>query len=71
MRKGLAPIEAHRENIIQKLKANHAKVWFPTNASGETINLEDMTYHEAVISIIGLMYQPRCHAYKESCTIIL
>lgn len=54
--KRLAALEAHREYIIRKLNADYAKVWFPTNASGEIIELEDMTYHEVVLRMIELMY---------------
>ena len=54
--KRLAALEAHREYIIRKLNADYAKVWFPTNASGEMIDLEDMTYYEVVLRMIELMY---------------
>ncbi len=54
--KRLAALEKNREYIIQKLNADYAKVWFPKNDAGETIDLEDMTYHEVVVRMIELMY---------------
>ncbi len=67
--KRLAALETNKEYIIQKLNADYSKVWFPTNASGEPIDLEEMTYHQVVTRTIELMYiahQARWidHSYK-------
>lgn len=67
--KRLAALESHKEYIIQKLNADYSKVWFPKTASGESVDLEEMTYHTVVLRMIELMYvahQSRWidHSYK-------
>ena len=54
--KRLAALKANKEYIIQKLNADSAKVWFPKVSSGETAELEDMTYKEVLLRLVELMY---------------
>ncbi|KAL6717773.1 beta subunit of fatty acid synthetase [Lecanora helva] len=57
--KRLAALKANKEWIIEKLNSDSAKVWFPTISSGETAELEDMTYQEVLSRLIELMYVAR------------
>ena len=67
--KRLDALQTNKDYIVRKLNADYSKVWFPKAASGEPIDLEEMTYHEVVLRMIELMYvahQSRWidHSYK-------
>lgn len=52
-------LQALRENrldIVKRLNRDYAKPWFPVNAAGECVELEDMTYFEALSRLVALMY---------------
>lgn len=54
--KRLAALKINKGYIIKRLNADYSKVWFPQSASGEPIDLEEMTYYQVVMRMIELMY---------------
>lgn len=54
--KRLPELKKHRDYIIKKLNDDFQKVWFGRNSSGNTVDLEDMTYAEVVHRMVELMY---------------
>ncbi|KAI9745826.1 MAG: hypothetical protein M1818_000507 [Claussenomyces sp. TS43310] len=54
--KRVAQLRKNRTSIIQKLNADYQKVWFGRTASGEVVDLEQMTYSEVIHRLIDLMY---------------
>ena len=54
--KRLEALQTNKAYIIRKLNADYSKVWFPKGASGEPVDLEEMTYHEVILRMIELMY---------------
>ena len=54
--KRLPELKKNREHIIKKLNDHFQKVWFGRNKSGETVDLEDMTYGEIVRRMVDLMF---------------
>ena len=55
-KKRVAELKKQREYIIKKLNDDFQKVWFGRNSTGETVDLEDMTYGEVVRRMVDLMY---------------
>ena len=64
--KRLAALKANKEYVIQKLNSDSAKVWFPKVSSGETVELEDMTYQEVLIRLVELMYVAKQNRWIDS-----
>ena len=67
--KRLEALQTNKAYIIRKLNSDYSKVWFPKHASGEPVDLGEMTYHEVILRMIELMYvahQSRWidHSYK-------
>ncbi|KAJ5885338.1 Fatty acid synthase subunit beta [Penicillium taxi] len=54
--KRVPELKKQRNYIIKKLNDDFHKVWFGRNATGETVDLEDMTYTEVVHRMVELMY---------------
>ena len=54
--KRVPELKKQRNYIIRKLNDDFQKVWFGRNASGEAVDLEDMTYTEVVHRMVDLMY---------------
>ena len=54
--KRVPELKKQRNYIIKKLNDDFQKVWFGRNASGEAVDLEDMTYAEVVRRMVDLMY---------------
>jgi fatty acid synthase subunit beta len=54
--KRVPELKKMREYIIKKLNDDFQKVWFGRNKHGESVDLEDMTYHEVVTRMVDLMY---------------
>lgn len=54
--KRLPELKKNREHIIKKLNDDFQKVWFGRNKSGQTVDLEEMTYGEVVRRMVDLMY---------------
>ena len=54
--KRLPELKKQREYIIRKLNDDFQKVWFGRNKSGESVDLEDMTYGEVLERMVNLMY---------------
>ena len=54
--KRLDALQNNKAYIIRKLNADYSKVWFPKDASGEPVDLDEMTYHEIILRMIELMY---------------
>ncbi|KAL8824962.1 MAG: hypothetical protein Q9191_004700 [Dirinaria sp. TL-2023a] len=54
--KRLPELKKNREHIIKKLNDDFQKVWFGRNKSGQTVDLEDMTYGEIVRRMVDLMF---------------
>ncbi|KAH0563492.1 beta subunit of fatty acid synthetase [Trichoglossum hirsutum] len=54
--KRLPELKKQREYIIKKLNDDFQKVWFGRNSSGESVDLEDMTYAEVTRRMVDLMY---------------
>ncbi|KAJ5261466.1 hypothetical protein N7478_012061 [Penicillium angulare] len=54
--KRVPELKKQRNYIIKKLNDDFHKVWFGRNASGETVDLEDMTYAEVAHRMVDLMY---------------
>lgn len=55
-KKRVAELKKQREYIIKKLNDDFQKVWFGRNATGESVDLEDMTYGEVIRRMVDLMY---------------
>ncbi|KAI8628002.1 enoyl reductase domain of FAS1 [Xylariaceae sp. FL1651] len=45
-----------KDEIILRLNADFAKPWFGRNASGQPVDVEDMTYTEILSRLVQLMY---------------
>ena len=54
--KRVPELKKNREHIIKKLNDDFQKVWFGRTRSGESVDLEDMTYDEVVTRMVELMY---------------
>ncbi|KMU77024.1 fatty acid synthase subunit beta dehydratase [Coccidioides immitis RMSCC 3703] len=54
--KRLPELKKNRDYIIKKLNDDFQKVWFGRDSSGNTVDLEDMTYAEVVHRMVDLMY---------------
>lgn len=54
--KRVPELRKQREYIIKKLNDDFQKVWFGRNATGEVVDLEDMTYGEIVRRMVDLMF---------------
>ncbi|KAI1945742.1 beta subunit of fatty acid synthetase [Ophidiomyces ophidiicola] len=54
--KRIPELKKQRDYIIKKLNDDFQKVWFGRNSSGQTVDLEDMTYAEVVHRMVELMY---------------
>jgi fatty acid synthase subunit beta len=54
--KRLPELKKNREHIIKKLNDDFQKVWFGRNKSGQTVDLEEMTYGEVVRRMVDLMF---------------
>ena len=54
--KRLPELKKMREYLIRKLNDDFQKVWFGRDASGEVVDLEDMTYGEVATRMVDLMY---------------
>lgn len=54
--KRVPELKKQRDYIIRKLNDDFQKVWFGRDASGNTVDLEDMTYAEVVYRMVDLMY---------------
>ncbi|KAI0483301.1 beta subunit of fatty acid synthase [Xylariaceae sp. FL0804] len=54
--KRVAELKKNREYIIKKLNDDFQKVWFGRDKSGQTVDLEDMTYGEVVRRLVELLY---------------
>ena len=54
--KRVPELKKQRDYIIKKLNDDFQKVWFGRNASGEVVDLEDMTYGEVVRRMVDLMF---------------
>ncbi|OJJ52999.1 hypothetical protein ASPSYDRAFT_163521 [Aspergillus sydowii CBS 593.65] len=54
--KRVPELKKQRNYIIKKLNDDFQKVWFGRNSTGETVDLEDMTYAEVVHRMVDLMY---------------
>ncbi|MCJ1306830.1 beta subunit of fatty acid synthetase [Agyrium rufum] len=54
--KRVPELKKQREYIIKKLNDDFQKVWFGRNATGEVVDLEDMTYAEIIRRMVDLMY---------------
>ena len=54
--KRVPELKKQRDYIIKKLNDDFQKVWFGRNASGEVVDLEDMTYGEIVRRMVDLMF---------------
>jgi fatty acid synthase subunit alpha, fungi type len=50
-------LQEHRAEVIQRLKADYFKPWFPMKKDGRVVEgLGDMTYEETVLRLVRLMY---------------
>ncbi|KAI1261032.1 fatty acid synthase beta subunit dehydratase [Xylariaceae sp. FL1019] len=54
--KRVAELKKNRDYIIKKLNDDFQKVWFGRNKTGQTVDLEDMTYGEVVRRLVELLY---------------
>jgi fatty acid synthase subunit beta len=54
--KRVAQLRKQRDYIVQRLNADYQKVWFGRSATGEVVDLEQMTYAEVVSRLIDLVY---------------
>ncbi|CAO3632523.1 unnamed protein product [Mucor hiemalis] len=54
--KRLPVLLAKKDYIIKRLNADFQKVWFGKKESGETVDLQDMTYSEVIRRLIDLLY---------------
>lgn len=54
--KRVPELKKQRNYVIRKLNDDFQKVWFGRNASGEAVDLEDMSYAEVVRRMVDLMY---------------
>ena len=49
-------LRERREEIIRRLNSDFQKVWFGKDASGNAVDVEDMTYAEVILRLIDLTY---------------
>ena len=50
-------LQEHRAEVIQRLNADHFKLWFPAKKDGRVVeDLGDITYKETVLHVVRLMY---------------
>ncbi|KAF2743156.1 beta subunit of fatty acid synthase [Sporormia fimetaria CBS 119925] len=54
--KRVPELKRRRDEIIRRLNRDFQKVWFGQNKSGDSVDLEDMTYEEVVRRMVTLMY---------------
>jgi len=54
--KRIPELQKQRDYIIKNLNENYQKVWFGRNSTGESVDLEDMTYGEVVRRMVDLMF---------------
>ena len=54
--KRVPELQKNRDHIIKKLNDDYQKVWFGRNRSGQTVDLEEMTYGEVVRRMVDLMF---------------
>lgn len=61
--KRMAVIRQNRDYIIERLNQDFQKPWFGINASGNNVDIEDMTYLEVVSRLIDLTYIKSQHRW--------
>lgn len=54
--KQAAWLQSHKQYVIDRLNADFQKPWFGAKASGQTCDLDDMTYDEVNKRLVRLMY---------------
>lgn len=56
----------HRHSIIQRLNADFAKPWFGRDSKGQVVDLEEMTYLDVLMRLVGLMHIAQTRWIDES-----
>ncbi|PWY86567.1 putative fatty acid synthase subunit beta [Aspergillus sclerotioniger CBS 115572] len=54
--KQLGAIQKRKKHIIQRLNADYFRPWFGKKATGEPVELEEMTYQEVLERLVDVMY---------------
>ncbi|RAL03098.1 putative fatty acid synthase subunit beta [Aspergillus ibericus CBS 121593] len=54
--KQLGALQKRKNHIIQRLNADYFRPWFGKKATGEPVELEDMTYQEVLERLVEVMY---------------
>lgn len=54
--KRLAELEKCKADIVERLRNDYQKPWFAVNSSGQTVDINDMTYSEVLERLVSLMY---------------
>ena len=54
--KQLGALQKRKNHIIQRLNADYFRPWFGKKATGEPVELEEMTYQEVLERLVDVMY---------------
>ncbi|EPE29992.1 FabD/lysophospholipase-like protein [Glarea lozoyensis ATCC 20868] len=54
--KRLKALQSSRQEIIRRINSDYAKPWFAIDSSGESVEIEDLTYSECLRRLVNLMY---------------
>jgi fatty acid synthase subunit beta len=54
--KRLRALQSSRQEIIKRINSDYAKPWFAVDSSGESVEIEDLTYFECLHRLVNLMY---------------
>ncbi|KAH8892337.1 hypothetical protein GQ53DRAFT_806166 [Thozetella sp. PMI_491] len=52
----LAELQRRRAEIIYRLNQDYSKPWFAMDATGEAVDLEDLTYYECLARLVELQF---------------
>ncbi|KAJ2821704.1 hypothetical protein FBU31_004819, partial [Coemansia sp. 'formosensis'] len=71
--KHAALLLARKDEIVSRLNSDYFRPWFGRKASGRVVDLEDMTYAEAISRLVELMYVKRQQRWihKSYCRLVL
>ncbi|EHL03827.1 putative sterigmatocystin biosynthesis fatty acid synthase subunit beta [Glarea lozoyensis 74030] len=53
--KRLKALQSSRQEIIRRINSDYAKPWFAIDSSGESVEIEDLTYSECLRRLVNLM----------------